>query len=58
VSFGFVPGSRFDDERRARIRNILKDITIELCYTDSKERVEYTLTQDLALFGSRRQARA
>lgn len=58
VSFGFVPGSRFDDERRARIRNILKDITIELCYTDSKEKVEYTLTQDLALFGSRRQARA
>lgn len=54
LSFGFVPGSRFDDERRATIRNSLKDITIELCYTDSKEKVEYTLTQDLSLFGSRR----
>jgi hypothetical protein len=57
LSFGFVPGSRFDDERRARIRNILKDITIELCYTDGKEKVEYTLTQDLALFGTRRRTR-
>lgn len=57
LSFGFIPGSRFDDERRARIRAILKDITIELCYTDGKEKVEYTLTQDLSLFGSRRQAR-
>jgi hypothetical protein len=56
LSFGFVPGSRFDDERRARIRSALKDITIELCYTDGKEKVEYTLTQDLSLFGSRRQA--
>jgi len=58
LSFGFVPGSKFDDERRARIRGILKDITIELCYTDGKEKVEYTLTQDLSLFGNRRQARA
>jgi len=58
LSFGFVPGSRFDDERRARIRGILKDITVELCYTDGKEKVEYTLTQDLSLFGNRRQARA
>jgi hypothetical protein len=58
VSFGFVPGSRFDDERRARIREILKDITIELCYTDGKEEVEYTFTQDLSLFGRRRRARA
>jgi len=57
VSFGFVPGSRFDDERRARIREILKDISIELCYTDVNEKVEYTLTQDLSLFGRRRQAR-
>jgi hypothetical protein len=54
LSFGFIPGSRFDDERRAAIRNILKDITIELCYTDGKEKVEYTLTQDLSLFGNRR----
>ncbi len=54
LSFGFVPGSRYDDERRARIRRILKDITIELCYTDGKEKVEYTLTQDLSLFGGRR----
>ena len=58
LSFGFVPGSRFDDARRARIREILKDITIELCYTDSREKVEYTLTQDLSLFGKRRPARA
>jgi len=29
-----------------------------LCYTDGKEKVEYTLTQDLSLFGNRRQARA
>jgi hypothetical protein len=58
LSFGFVPGSRFDDERRARIRDVLKDITIELCYTDGKEKVEYILTQDLSLFGNRRQARA
>jgi hypothetical protein len=58
LSFGFIPGSRFDDERRARIREILKDITIELCYTDGNEKVEYTLTQDLSLFGKRRQARA
>ena len=58
LSFGFVPGSRFDDERRARIKAILKDITIELCYTDGKEKVEYTLTQDLSLFRNRRRARA
>ena len=57
LSFGFIPGSRFDDERRARIRTVLKDITIELCYTDREEKVEYTLTQDLSLFGSRRPAR-
>ena len=57
LSFGFIPGSPFDDERRARIRGILKDITIELCYTDYREKVEYTLTQDLSLFGSRRRAR-
>lgn len=54
LSFGFIPGSRFDDERRATIRNILKDITIELCYTDGQEKVEYTLTQDLSMFGGRR----
>lgn len=54
LSFGFIPGSRFDDERRATIRNILKDITIELCYTDGMEKAEYTLTQDLSLFGGRR----
>ena len=58
LSFGFIPGSRYDDEKRTRIRRILKDITIELCYTDSKEKVEYTLTQDLSLFGRRRPARS
>jgi len=58
LSFSFIPGSKFDEERRARIRSILKDITIELCYTDGKEKVEYMLTQDLSLFGNRRQARA
>ncbi len=58
VSFGFVPGSKFDDERRVRIREVLKDITIELCYTDGKEKIEYTLTQDLSLFASKRRTRA
>jgi hypothetical protein len=57
LSFGFIPGSRFDDERRTRISNVLKGMTILMCYTDSEEQVEYTLTQDLSLFGRRRHAR-
>ena len=58
LSIGFIPGSRFDDEKRTSIRNALKGMTILMCYTDSKEQVEYTLTQDLSLFGRGRSARA
>jgi hypothetical protein len=58
LSVRFIPGSRFDDERRTRIRKVLRDMTIVMCYTDSKEQVEYTLTQDLSWFGRGLSARA